>query len=73
MTIDQQVEEFTDNLTAEMYQQRSRSPREMTPERWAGIKQRFPGSVRSCREDVLRFHKSDVEAFRASLLLKDPT
>lgn len=49
-------EAFLDGLTREMYQQRSQSLQEMTDERWTRIKERFPGSVRSCREDVLRFH-----------------
>lgn len=49
-------EQLLDGLTREMYQKRSQSPIEMTDERWERIKTRFPGSVRSCREDVLRFH-----------------
>lgn len=46
-------EQLLDALTREMYQARSQSPREMTDERWAGIKERFPGTVRVCREAVL--------------------
>lgn len=49
-------EELLDGLAREMYHLRSQSPREMTDERWAMIKERFPGSVRRCREDVIRLH-----------------
>lgn len=49
-------EELLDALTREMYHARSQSPREMTDERWATIKQRFPSSVRICREAVLEQH-----------------
>lgn len=71
--VEQQVEEFIDGLAAEMYQQRSQSPREMTPERWASVKAKFPGSARSCREDVLRLHADDIEAHRADLILNTTT
>jgi hypothetical protein len=32
----------------------------MTDERWERVKQMFPGSVRQCREDVLRFHADEL-------------
>lgn len=48
------MEELIDNLAREVYQARSRSPQEMTDERWARIKRTFPGSVRVCREEAER-------------------
>ncbi len=41
-----------DMLAAEIYNVRALSSREMTPERWAGIKRKFPGSARNCLEDA---------------------
>ena len=68
-TIEEQIEDYVDRLAAEMYNLRARSPREMTDERWARIKTVFPGSARSCREDVLRLHSDDIEAHRAALTI----
>lgn len=42
-----------DEMAAEIYNMRARSPQEMTPERWARVKELFPASVRSCREQAL--------------------
>lgn len=53
-------EEKLDALAREMYQMRSQSPREMTDERWALIKERFPGSVRTCREAVIDLHDDEL-------------
>jgi hypothetical protein len=41
-----------DMLAATVYNARAQSPREMTPERWAEVKRRFPGSVRQCLEQA---------------------
>lgn len=46
-------EELVDNVAREIYQVRSNSAREMTDERWANIKAKFPGSVRVCREAAI--------------------
>jgi len=48
------TEEMIDGYTREIYHMRTQSPREMTDERWARIKEMFPGSVRVCREDAIR-------------------
>ena len=53
-------EALLDAYAREMYHQRSRSRREMTDERWENIKRNFPGSVRSCREDAIRFHGDEL-------------
>lgn len=45
-------EDIIDGLTREVYQLRSRSPQEMTDERWERIKVQFPGSVRICRQQA---------------------
>lgn len=37
-----------DLLAATIYNVRANSPREMTPERWEGIKKNFPSSARMC-------------------------
>jgi hypothetical protein len=55
-------EEMLDALAREMYHVRSQSPREMTDERWENIKQKVPGSVRRCREDVIVHHPELVGA-----------
>lgn len=52
-------EELIDNLAREVYQVRSQSAREMTDERWARIKQKFPGSVRVCRAEAVRIIEED--------------
>lgn len=39
-------------LAATIYNVRAQSSREMTPERWAGIKERFPTSARVCLEQA---------------------
>lgn len=39
-----------DEMAANIYNLKAQSPREMTPERWAMIKRRFPGSARQCLE-----------------------
>lgn len=45
-----------DRVAATIYNARAQSPEEMTAERWARVKQRFPGSARQCleqaREDI---------------------
>jgi len=41
-----------DLVAAMLYNARANSPREMTPERWAKIKQNFPASARMCLEDA---------------------
>ena len=41
-----------DLLAATVYNVRAQSPREMTPERWAEVKRRFPGSARQCLEQA---------------------
>lgn len=46
-----------DALARELYHLRTRSPREMTDERWEKVKRQFPGTVRMCREDVLEMHE----------------
>ena len=46
-------EELLDNMARELYQQRSKSPRPMTDDRWANIKAKFPSSVQVCREEIL--------------------
>lgn len=65
--IEAEVEAYVDGLTATMYNVRARSRQEMTDERWARVKALFPGSVRICREDVLRLHSADITAYRATL------
>lgn len=42
-----------DLLAATLYQARSHSLREMTPERWARIVRMFPSSARITRDDAL--------------------
>ena len=39
-----------DMVAAMVYNARAQSPREMTPERWAQVRARFPGSARNCLE-----------------------
>lgn len=39
-------------VAAMLYNARANSPREMTPERWANICEKFPASARMCREDA---------------------
>lgn len=41
-----------DLLAATVYNARAQSPREMTPERWAGVKRRFGASARQCLEQA---------------------
>lgn len=65
--IEDEVEAYIDGLAATMYNVRARSRQEMTDERWARVKTLFPGSVRVCREDVLRLHADDIKAYRATL------
>lgn len=52
-------ENLIDNYAREIYYLRSQSPREMTDERWANIKAKFPASVRVCREDAIRQIKDE--------------
>jgi hypothetical protein len=52
-------EEQIDGYAREIYHLRSRSPFEMTDERWARIKEKFPASVRVCREDAI--HQLEME------------
>lgn len=43
-----------DDLARATYEARSQTPEPYSDDRWASIKAKFPGSVRQCREDILR-------------------
>lgn len=47
------TEEEIDALVKAQYEARSRTREPYSDERWAHIKQKFPGSVRICRADVM--------------------
>jgi hypothetical protein len=41
-----------ERVAATIYNARAQSPQEMTAERWANIKARFPGSARQCMDQA---------------------
>ena len=47
-----EYESDLDAMAAEVYNVRAQSPLEMTPERWARIKEQFPQSARQCLEQA---------------------
>jgi len=49
---DLEYDDDLDGLAAEIYNMKAQSPQEMTPQRWARIKRKFPQSARICREEA---------------------
>lgn len=57
MTNSTPTEADIDRLAATIYQAKSQSSREMTDARWAGIKTKFRGSARICRDEAIRMYE----------------
>ena len=47
-------------LAAEVYKARAQSPTEVTPERWASIKELFPVSARSCLSQAREIQEEEL-------------